>query len=56
MFYQPTNSLGCGGDIKFCNKGAMRPKKNLVYHIPIKLDHINNKCLQTKVSLLHGDT
>ena len=34
----------------------MRPKINLVYHIHIKLGHINNKCKKNKVELVHGDT
>ena len=54
MFHQPTSSLGWGGGINFFNKGAMRPKRILVYHIHIKLGHINNKCGENKVALLHG--
>ena len=56
MFHQPTSSLGWGGGIKFCNKGAMRTKGTLIYHIHIKLGHINNKCGENKVLFLHGDT
>ena len=53
MFHPPTSSLGWGGGIKSCNKGAMRPKRNLVFHLQIKLGHINNKYGEKKVALLH---
>ena len=56
MFRQPTSSLGWGGGIKFCNKGAIRPNRTLVYHTQINLGHKNNKCGENKVALLHGDT
>ena len=56
MFHPPTSSLGWGGGIKSCNKGAIGPKITLIYHICIKLGHINNKYGETKVVLLHEDT
>ena len=56
MFHQPTSSLGWGGGIKSCNKGAMGPNRTLVYHIHIKLGHINNKYWKNKVAFLHEDT
>ena len=42
-FHPPTSSLGWGGCIKYFNKGGMGPKRNLVYHLHIKLGHTNNK-------------
>ena len=56
MFHKPPSSLGWGGGIKYFNKGAMGSKITLVYHIHIKLGHINNKYGENKVALLHGDT
>ena len=53
MFHPPTSSLGWGGGIKSCNKGDMRPKRTLVYHIHIKLGHKNNKYGGNEVALLH---
>ena len=55
MFHQPTSSLGWGGGIKFCNKGAMRPNITLVYHIHNKLGHINNQYGENKVAFIHED-
>ena len=54
MFHPPTSSLG-GGGIKSCNKGAMRPKITLFFHLHIKLGHTNNKYGENKVALLHED-
>ena len=34
----------------------MIPKRTLVYHIHIKLGHINNKGGENKVALFDGDT
>ena len=54
-FHPPTTSLGWGGGIKSCNKGAMRPKRTLVCHLHIKLGHTNNKYGENKVALFHND-
>ena len=53
MFHPPTSSLGWGGGIKSCNKGAMRPKLTLVFYLHIKLGHTNNKYGENKVEMLH---
>ena len=55
MFHPPTSSLGCKGGIKYCNKGAMGPKRTLVYHLHINLGHTNIKYGGNKVALLHKD-
>ena len=55
MFHPPTSSLGWGGGIKYYNKGAMGPNKNLVFHLKIKLGHTNNKYGENKVLFLHND-
>ena len=55
MFHPPTSSLGLGGGIKYFNKGAMVPKRNLVYNLHINLGHTNNKYGENKVALLHKD-
>ena len=44
------------GGIKSSNKGAMGPKRTLIYHLHIKWGHINNKYWENKVALLHEDT
>ena len=55
MFHPPTSSLGWGGCIKYCNKGAMVPKRTLFYHLHINFGHTHNKYEENKVALIHKD-
>ena len=55
MFQPLTSSLGWGECIKYSNKGAMGPKRTLVYNLNLNFGHINNKYGENKVALLHKD-
>ena len=42
-FHPPTSYLHWGRGIKYCNKGAIGPKRNLACHLHINLGQKNNK-------------
>ena len=55
MFQPPTSSLAWGECIKYCNKGDMGAKRNLVFHLNIKFGYTNNKYGENKVAFPHKD-